>query len=81
MVNRYKINENEVLNVNLIDKLIDFRARYNLSQIEAAKVIGVSIDLIQRIERGKKTIKPVTMRRVEIFIDEYEQNLKKEEVV
>lgn len=55
----------------LANKLIDFRARYNLSQKEAAKLCGISTKTLLMIESGKYVTKPVTARKIEIKLEEY----------
>ena len=42
--------------------LLDFRARNNLTQLEASKVIGVSINMIHRYE--SKTNKPTAKNKI-----------------
>lgn len=56
---------------NLSNKLIDFRARYNLTQSEVAKMCGISTKTLLMIENGNHVPKPVTARKIEILIEEY----------
>lgn len=55
----------------LANKLIDFRARHNLTQQETAKLCGISTRTLLMIESGKYTAKPVTARKIEIKLEEY----------
>ena len=59
----------------LASKLIDFRARNNLTQKEVAKMCGMSTKTILMVENGKYTAKPVTVRKIEIKIEEYEKGV------
>jgi len=55
--------------MTLKDKIIDFRAMKNLTQIELAKEIGVGRDIITALERETRRCKDVTRRKVEIYIE------------
>lgn len=55
--------------MSLREKIIDYRAINSLTQTELAEKAGVSRDIIMALENESRAVKPVTMRKVEIFID------------
>lgn len=55
-------------NLTLKEKLIDFRAVNNLSQVDLAKLIGLSPTVIVGVENENRNIRDVTKRKIEIYI-------------
>lgn len=55
--------------MTLKEKIIDFRAIKNLSQVELARLIGISPTLIVGIENENRNIRAVTKRKIEIYIE------------
>lgn len=56
--------------MELAQKIIDFRAINNLTQAELAEKIGVSRGMIVEIESGKRKVKRVTQRKIEIYLEQ-----------
>ena len=54
--------------VNLKNMLIEYRAKNSLTQQEVANKIGVSRDIILRCEKGTYPRRPVTLKKLEIFL-------------
>lgn len=50
-------------------KVLEYRKQNGLSQKELAKSVGIHSDIIARIENESRPVKPVTKRKVEIYID------------
>lgn len=57
--------------MELKERLIDFRARHNFTQRQAAKVLNTSREMIIAIEGDKRQPSAFMKRRIEILIDEY----------
>ena len=56
--------------MNLSERMLACRAKLNLTQEEFAIKIGVSRFLIARAEAKNTDIRPVNLKKIEIFIDE-----------
>jgi DNA-binding XRE family transcriptional regulator len=56
------------------EKLLDFRAKYNLTQIQVADIIGVSNEMICFYEKGKYKPHPKNKIRFEKKMKEWEEN-------
>lgn len=61
----------EVIEMSLKEKVFDFRARHNLTQAQAAKLMNTSREMIIAIENDKRKPSQFMQRRIEIFIEEY----------
>lgn len=55
--------------MTLREKLVDFRARHDLTQDELAKKIGVSRDIICGLENEKRSVWATTKRKIELYIE------------
>lgn len=55
--------------MTLKEKVIDFRAIKNISQVELAKLIGISPTIIVGIENENRKIREITRRKVEIYLE------------
>lgn len=51
-------------NEELIDKILDYRAKYDLSQIEFAKLCKVTTQTISNIECGRQNPTKFTLRKI-----------------
>lgn len=57
-------------NEELIDKILDYRVKYDLSQIEFAKLCKVTTQTISNIERGRQNPTKFTLRKILNIIEE-----------
>lgn len=55
----------------LREKLLTFRAKYGMTQMEFAKAAGMSHTTIIKLENGKK-ITQLSMAKINLFIENYE---------
>lgn len=51
-------------NEEFIDKILDYRAKYDLSQIEFAKLCKVTTQTISNIECGRQVPSALTLRKI-----------------
>lgn len=57
--------------MDLVEKIIDFRARNRMSQKEFAKGVGINRVSLTKIEGRKRKPRTVNARRIEIFMEDY----------
>jgi len=57
--------------MDLVEKIIDFRARNRMSQDEFAKGVGIDRVSLVKIEGRKRKPHTVNVRRIEIFMEDY----------
>ncbi len=54
----------------LIDKMVMYRAKHQLTQQEMADKIGVSLMTLNQIEVGKQIPSRITVAKIQIVLDE-----------
>jgi len=67
----YNVFRNEVINMDLAEKIIEFRAVNGMTQDEFATAVGIDRTSILHIEARNRVPRKVTAKRIEIFIDNY----------
>ena len=55
-------------------KLLEFRAKHNLTQTQMADILGVTLNMIHRYERGLSQPSAVNKIRFENKMKEWEEN-------
>lgn len=58
--------------MNLPERMLDFRAKNNMSQRELAEKVKVTIQTINSVERGLQEPSRLTRKKIELVIGEEE---------
>ena len=59
----------------LMEKIIRFRGKYKITQAELAKNIGIAFPTLNRIEIGKASPTKLTKMKIITYMEEYENDL------
>jgi transcriptional regulator with XRE-family HTH domain len=60
--------------MELGERILEYRARHGLSQEEFANLVQVNVMTINAIENGKRKPLRITVKRIEMILQEDEEN-------
>ncbi len=60
--------------MELGEKILEYRARHGLSQEEFANLVQVNVMTINAIENGKRKPLRITIKRIEMILQEDKEN-------
>ena len=76
---RYKIGKGHIKSnakggdlVSVVEKMLNFRAKHNLTQGDLAKILGITVNMVFRYENGVNSPSKVNQIRFENKMKEYE---------
>lgn len=67
-----------ISNEELVGKIIRFRVKNNMTQEEFAKSVGISYSTINLLENLKNNPTKTTKTKLLMFMEDYENNLRKD---
>ena len=60
--------------MSLQDRMIEYRARERISQVELANRAGVTVQTINSVENGKQDPSKITIAKIELVIGKGEES-------